>query len=137
MSTSLTTLLRRKPLMISSASSGSSSPRNTRLFSILPFGAPRHREVECRAAVAPSFAPHAPAVSFDDAPHGRQPDAGAVELLACMKALKDAEQLFRVRHVESDAVVAHVHHGLAVHSVLGIDLDARRPARRRELDGVR
>src|SRR5262245_46631147 len=119
--------------MISSASSGSSSTRRIRLISIPLVRTPRQREVEGRAAVDHPFAPHTATVPFDDPPHGGQTDAGPIELLARMQALEDAEQFFRVRHVESDTVVAYVHHRFTVRSVLRIDLDARGRARRREL----
>ncbi len=43
----------------------------------------------------------------DDAPHIREANAGAFELVGAVQALKHPEQFAGVLHVEADAVVAH------------------------------
>ncbi len=49
-------------------------------------------------------------MAMDDPPHIGQADAGPLELLGAVQALKHAEQLVDVPHVEADAVVADEEH---------------------------
>src|SRR6266481_1404848 len=62
-------------------------------------------EVERRAMIHLALRPDASAVPADDALHGRQPDSCALEFRRRMQALKHAEQLRRIRHVEAGPVV--------------------------------
>src|SRR5258706_7097761 len=66
-----------------------------------------HREEHSGAAIGCTLDPHVPLVTLDDALHGREPDAGALELLLRMHALKRREQFPGVAHVEARTVVAH------------------------------
>jgi hypothetical protein len=53
-------------------------------------------------------------VALDDLLHGRQADAGSLELISRVKPLEHAEQLAGIRHIEAGAVIAHeIHRGLA------------------------
>jgi hypothetical protein len=45
--------------------------------------------------------------------HRREPDAGTGKFRLAVQALERPEELLRVRHVESGAVVANEKHGLA------------------------
>src|SRR6267143_1088775 len=68
------------------------------------------REVERGALAGLGIGPDAAAVPVDDALDRRQPDPRALILVARVQALKSAEQLVGVRHVEAGAVVAHIEH---------------------------
>src|SRR5450755_2866191 len=63
--------------------------------------------MEGRALAGLGFGPDAPAVPVDDALHGGEADAGALELELAVQPLKGAEELVGVLHVEAGAVVAN------------------------------
>src|SRR6185503_12821207 len=65
----------------------------------------RQAEVESRALVLGAIHPHLAAVTFDDAPDDRKPDACTLELVGGVQALEHAKQLVHVLHVEADAIV--------------------------------
>ena len=71
----------------------------------------RKLEVERRAAAELALGPDTAAVALDDPVHGRQTDAGPLELGLLVQALERGEQPVRVLHVEAGAVVAHEEHG--------------------------
>ena len=60
---------------------------------------------------------------MNDAAHVGEPDTGALEFVATVEPLEDAEQLVHVLHVEADAVVANEHHRLAVGDAVHADFD--------------
>ena len=64
-------------------------------------------EIERRAAIRLGLRPYPAAMPGDDTAYISKTDAGALELLGAMQALKDAEELAGVLHVEAHAVVAH------------------------------
>src|SRR5207247_7158039 len=66
----------------------------------------RKREEEDCAPADLRFGPDAPAVAVHDALHGREPDAGAGIFGCGMQALKRAEKLVGIGHVEARSVVA-------------------------------
>src|SRR5712691_4345641 len=66
------------------------------------------REVERGALARLGIGPDAAAVPVDDALDRRQPDPGALILVARVQALESAKELVGVRHVEAGAVVAHI-----------------------------
>src|SRR5712664_3783132 len=68
------------------------------------------REVERCALARLGIGPDPAAVPVDDALDRRQPDPGALILVARVQALESAEELVGVRHVEAGAVVAHIEH---------------------------
>src|SRR5690348_2230263 len=82
------------------------------------------REMKRRSVAGLTLRPCVAAVSANDAPHGREADAGALELAHAVQALKRREQLPRVARVEADAVVAHEIDGASV-AAQHADLDAR------------
>src|SRR5439155_11158650 len=61
-------------------------------------------DVERGAPIDFAFRPDAPAVTMDDAPHGGEPDARALELVLPVQTLEHAEQLARIAAVEAGAV---------------------------------
>src|SRR5205823_11910466 len=69
-------------------------------------------EIQRRAFIGAAIRPHPATVTGDDPMHDRQTDAGARERLLRMEALKHAEELVGIAHVETDAVVAHVVDGV-------------------------
>ncbi|EEF23686.1 conserved hypothetical protein, partial [Ricinus communis] len=75
-------------------------------------------------------------MALDNAAHIGQADAGAIEIFHAVQALEHAKQLVGVFHVEADAIVGHVEHGLA-RQLLAADADHRRIALAGELDRVR
>jgi len=62
---------------------------------------------------------------MNDSPHVGQPDARPFEFIGAVEALEDAKELVDIRHVESDAVVAHVHHGVVRLAFTEVDFDDR------------
>src|SRR5712691_5070686 len=66
------------------------------------------REVERCALARLGIGPDPAAVPVDDPLHRRQPDPGALILVARVQALESAKQLVGVRHVKAGAVVAHI-----------------------------
>src|SRR6267378_3713079 len=66
------------------------------------------REVERGALARLGIGPDPAAVPVDDPLHRRQPDPGALILVARVQALERAKELVGVRHVEAGAIVAHV-----------------------------
>src|SRR5258706_8028996 len=76
-------------------------PRNTRTARESGSrGRARKREEEGSALVHGAFRPDAPAVALDDALHGREADARALEVAAGMKPLERLEESLRLRGVE-------------------------------------
>src|SRR5437868_3170403 len=64
-------------------------------------------EIKSRALARGRLRPDAPAVTAHHALDDCQPDAGAGELAFAVQALKGAEELVRIRRIESGAVVAY------------------------------
>src|SRR5256885_4895750 len=81
------------------------------------------------------FGPDAPAVPVHDALHGRKPDAGSRVFGRGMQALKRAEELVGVGHVEARSVVAD-EEGRAAAILQGADFDVRLRRLRGELPRV-
>src|SRR4051812_9315998 len=106
--------------MVSLASFGSSSTNSMTKVSIrlpssrvwLPRAARqffvdrRQIEIECGAFAQFSLDPNSATMLVDDALDRRQADPSAFEFFPPVKALEHAEQLARVLHVESDAIIA-------------------------------
>src|SRR5207302_1886250 len=95
----------------------------------------RQREEENGPLADFPFGPDAPAVPVHDALHGREPDAGAGILGCGMQALKRAEKLVAVGHLEARPVVADKI-GRAPVILQGADFDARFRRLRSELPRV-
>src|SRR6266516_2675332 len=95
----------------------------------------RKREEEDGALADLRFGPDAPAVAVHDALHGREPDAGAGIFGCGMKALKRAEKLVGIGHVEARSVVADKK-GRAPAILQGADFDAGLGRLRGELPRV-
>src|SRR5580704_17810345 len=76
-------------------------------MSLVLRNAPRKREEECRSLVDTGFRPDVSAVATDDPLDGGESDPGSLEFLNGMQALKHAEELSGMRHVEAGAIVAH------------------------------
>jgi hypothetical protein len=74
-------------------------------------------------------------MTLDDPPDVGKPDPGALEFLATVEALKDAEQLVDIPHVKPDTIVADVEHYLML-AVGAADLDLGFGAGTRVLDSV-
>src|SRR5216684_3722709 len=72
------------------------------------------RPVNGRSAVHLSFGPYAPGVAIHDPAHSREPDPRSREVGHRVKSLKWREESFRVRLIESGAVVLHVEGGLTI-----------------------
>src|SRR6267378_7567432 len=66
----------------------------------------RQREEEHRSLADFRFGPDASPMPVHDALNGRQPDAGAGVLACGMQALKRAEELVGIGHLEARSVVA-------------------------------
>src|SRR5204863_1000530 len=60
-----------------------------------------------------AFGPHRTAVAANNAPDGRESDAGPLELRVGVKPLKHPKQLSRVSHVETCSVVTDEECGAA------------------------
>src|SRR5262249_40123262 len=130
-------------VMLSSTSLWSSSTSKIRpsfsmaCLSCLATSCPGEREIEGRALIDRAFRADMPTVPVNDALNGRQTDAGAVELLGPMQALKHPEQLVRVAHVESCAVVPDEDFDLVAPAFGAADRDLGPVPMPRELDRVR
>ena len=74
-------------------------------------------------------------MAMNDPPHIGQADAGPLELLDAVQALKHAKQLVNIPHVEPGAVVAHEEHRFT-RLAPAADLDFRFDARAGVLDRV-
>ena len=64
-------------------------------------------ETDGRTHVHLAPGPHAASVTFDDAFHQRETNAGTREMFGTMQALKYTEQFADVSHLKTDAVVAY------------------------------
>src|SRR5262245_20057001 len=73
---------------------------------------------------------------MDDALHCREADAGPLERVRGMKALKDAEELVHILHVEAHTVVTDKYHRLGAVRITHTDLDLGARPRARELEGI-
>src|SRR5262249_53972859 len=82
-----------------------------------------------------AFGPHAATVTLDDALHGSQADTRPFELLVAVKALKDTEQLGRIGHIETHALVTDVVDGASIR-IRATELDVGTRLVARELPGV-
>src|SRR3954464_1995127 len=96
----------------------------------------RESEVEGCAAIHDRLGPDGAAVALDDFLDDREADAGALEILAAVQPLEDAEEPAVVLHVEADAIVLHEINGRVLVRDRA-DLDLRLLASRGELDRVR
>src|SRR5262249_48723785 len=94
------------------------------------------REKEGGATVHHPLSPDSTPMARHDALHRGETYSGALEYLGTMQALKHAEQLVHVAHVEADAVVLDEHHELAGLPGHGSDLDLRLRPGAGELDRV-
>ena len=70
--------------------------------------------------------PNAAAVLMNDALHRGQSYTCSLEVFLAVQALKDAKKLIGIFHIETHAVIAHVHRPLAIHLLLA-DLDDGEP----------
>src|SRR5258708_19739503 len=70
----------------------------------------RQREEEHRPLTHFRFGPDASPMPVHDALNRRQPDAGAGVLACGMKALKPAQKLSRIRHLEPPPVLPDTKH---------------------------
>src|SRR5512144_225750 len=123
--------------MVSSISFSLSSTSRMGLSTIDALRRTLQDHVKRGATIDLAFRPHTPAVSMDDALHGRETDAGTLELLLSVQPLEYAEQLVRIAAVEAGAVVFHVDDHLVVHPGLRAHFDHRFFPLRAELDRVR
>jgi hypothetical protein len=73
---------------------------------------------------------------MDDATYVCETDAGSFKLIIPMKALKDAEQLVDILHIESYAVITYEDLNFAGASVRGADCDLRLRPGRCKFNGV-
>src|SRR5437899_1510427 len=96
----------------------------------------RQRDRERRAAIHFALGLHLAAVPLDDAAHIGEADSRALEFIGAVKPLEHPEELVRVLHVETHAIVPHEEHGLVV-ALLRADLDLGTLPGRGVLDGVR
>src|ERR1700692_4711217 len=96
----------------------------------------RKRKVEGRTFIYRSLATDLPAMAVNDALNGSQSYSGAFKLFGQMQALKDAEQLVCVLHVEAGAVVPHEHLDFFFIAVHTANLDFGRPSHAREFHRV-
>jgi len=62
-------------------------------------------EIEGCTVVQFPLRPDSATVFLNDPLHGRQTDAGALEVLGAMQALEDSKQFVDILHVEADAIV--------------------------------
>src|SRR5687768_6901618 len=92
---------------VNSSSSGLSSTSKITLSLISPPFSSLKREIKCRALIDFPFGPDFAAVAVHDALDRRQPNPRAVEFGHGVQALKGAEQLAGIGHVEPGAIVAH------------------------------
>src|SRR5512143_2155135 len=90
----------------------------------IALGNARQGEVERCALAHLALSPSAAPVAADDPANVCQADARAFELLDAVQALKDAEQLVRLGHVEAYTVVPDVDHNLAGRLLDGSDFNA-------------
>ena len=63
--------------------------------------------MEGRPFIHGPLGPNTSAMSGNDALHGREADAGPLEIFGAVQALERAKELLRVAHVEAHAVVSH------------------------------
>src|SRR5713226_6390597 len=75
----------------------------------------RQAEVKGSTLIDLRFGPDAPAVLMNDSLNSGQSHACSLEVLLAVQALKDAEQLVGIFHIEAHAVVTYEVHGLAFH----------------------
>src|SRR2546421_9816967 len=106
MTTSLTMLLFLSARKVRVSSRALSSTIRITLFSMLRLLKACEAEVNGRSLVHRALSPDAAAMPVDDALHGRKADACALELARAVEALKRAEQLIGISHVEARAIVA-------------------------------
>src|SRR6202521_5143870 len=92
---------------ISFSSVGLSSTSSTILLMVFLPRLGWEREIEGGAFADGALGPDAAAVAVDDPLRGGQPDSCPRELTDRMQTLERGEQLAGMRHVETDAVVAH------------------------------
>src|SRR5271166_6022064 len=97
---------------VSASSSALSSTRRIRLLFFIFFLLQRKRKRRSLADLA--FGPDPAVVAMDNPLNDRKPHPGAREFSGGVKALKDAEELVGVLHVEAGPVVANGIDGLAV-----------------------
>src|SRR5438270_7455611 len=71
-------------------------------------------EIEDRPLPRLRLRPDSSHMLLDDAAHGGQADAGALEIGFSMQTLKRGKQLVRVAHIEAHAVIAHKEGGRAI-----------------------
>src|SRR5438034_4664503 len=97
----------RSARSVSASSSGlSSTSRMTLLSAMAVVLGALQSEIEGGPSLHRALGPHLAAVSVDDAPHGSQPDAAALEFGRLVEPLEGAEQSIGVGHVEPSTVVA-------------------------------
>src|SRR5688572_22934071 len=96
----------------------------------------RQGEIHGRALADLAVSPDLAAVAPHDAIHRGEPDPGALELFRRVQSLERSEQLVRIAHVETGAVVAHEERG-SLAALVATDLDTGCVALARELPGVR
>src|SRR3989344_2490003 len=86
------------------------------------------REIQRRALPRRALGPDAPAMALDDAPHDREPHAGAGKLGGGAQPRERAEEPIGVRHVEPGPVVADpVYRLVVVASHAALDAGALGP----------
>ena len=91
-------------------------------------------EEECRTAPDRALSPDLPAMPADDALDGREPDPGPFEFCCRMQTLEDSEELRRMGHVETGAIVSHEIGATLV--PCDADLDPRLGTCGREFPGI-
>src|ERR1700691_5990108 len=79
------------------------------------FPVPSQGEIESGSVINLRLGPDTPPVLLNDALHRRQAHTGAFKFLFRVHALKHAEELLRILHVEAGAVVTHEHHRRFAH----------------------
>src|SRR3974390_2543266 len=94
------------------------------------------REVKGGASIGFCLGPGAAAVPGNNASHIGQANAEAFKFLDTMEALKDAKELVRKLHVESDAIVADVDDRLGGGIGRATDFDFCRVARLAVFDRI-
>ena len=71
-------------------------------------------EVKTAAMALQTVRPDATGVAIDDTLHGCQADAGTDEFILVVQALEGPEQLVRIGHIETYAVIAYVEAAFAM-----------------------
>src|SRR4051794_21310150 len=119
--TSFASLYSSSAVSVSSTSLGSSSTSRMRPSAAMVAPPPvrsslrlGQRNIERRAVIHRAFGADRSAVTLNDTLNRREANSGALELLGEMQALKHAEQLVLVLHIEAGAIIPDEYLDVAV-----------------------